>query len=60
MSDISVMISGVPERCAERINALAEAGVSRFVVECQFHGQETVTFSMQQMERFARDVGPLL
>ncbi len=38
----------------------AEAGVSYFVVEFQFHGQETVAFGMKQMERFARDMGPLL
>jgi alkanesulfonate monooxygenase len=55
-----VTISGSPERCAERIRALHEAGVAHFVLEFQFHGQETCAFGMRQMERFARDVGPLL
>ena len=55
-----VTISGTPERCAERINALAEAGVSHFLIEFQFHGLEPVSFGMEQMETFARDVAPLL
>jgi probable F420-dependent oxidoreductase len=57
---MGVTISGAPERCAERINAMAEAGVSHFVVEFQFHGLESVSFGMKQMEIFARDVAPLL
>ncbi len=55
-----VTISGTPERCAERIGALAEAGVSHFLIEFQFHGLEPVSFGMEQMETFARDVAPLL
>jgi alkanesulfonate monooxygenase len=57
---LDVTVSGVPERCAERINALAEAGVSHFLIEFQFHGLEPVSFGMEQMETFARDVAPLL
>ena len=57
---MAVTLAGTPERCAERINALTEAGVSHFVVEFQFHGLETVEFGMRQMETFAREVGPLL
>ena len=57
---LRVTISGVPERCAERINALAQAGVSHFLIEFQFHGLESVSFGMEQMETFARDVAPLL
>jgi alkanesulfonate monooxygenase len=55
-----ITIAGSPERCAERIQALAEAGVDHFVVEFQFHGLETVDFGMRQMEKFASEVGPLL
>jgi len=57
---LEVTISGAPERCAERIHALREAGVWHFVVEFQFHGLETVAFGMKQMEAFATQVGPLL
>ena len=57
---LAVTFAGTPERCAERINALAAAGVSHFVVEFQFHGLETVDFGMRQMETFVREVGPLL
>ena len=57
---LGVTISGTPERCAERLNALHEAGIAHFVVEFQFHGLETVAFGMEQMRAFARDVVPLL
>jgi alkanesulfonate monooxygenase SsuD/methylene tetrahydromethanopterin reductase-like flavin-dependent oxidoreductase (luciferase family) len=57
---LGITISGTPERCAERMNALHEAGVAHFVVEFQFHGIETVAFGMEQMKAFARDVVPLL
>lgn len=57
---LEVTISGSPERCAERIHTLSEAGVWQFVLEFQFHGLETVAFGMKQMETFAREVGPLL
>jgi len=60
MDPRTLTISGSPERCAERIHALADAGVSHFVLEFQFHGLEPVSFGMRQMERFAREVGPLL
>ncbi|MCP4470071.1 MAG: hypothetical protein GY815_05185, partial [Gammaproteobacteria bacterium] len=55
-----VTISGSPERCAQRIRSLADAGVWHFVLEFQFHGLEPVSFGMAQMEAFASDVAPLL
>ena len=57
---LGVTISGVPERCAERIHALMKAGVDPFVVEFQFHGLESVSAGMAQMETFAKEVAPLL
>jgi probable F420-dependent oxidoreductase len=57
---MGVTISGVPERCAERIHALMKAGVAHFVVEFQFHGLEPVSAGMAQMEAFAAEVAPLL
>ena len=55
-----VTITGSPEACAERIHALHAAGVWHFVVEFQFHGLETPSFAMKQMEKFAKQVAPLL
>jgi probable F420-dependent oxidoreductase len=57
---MDVTVSGSPQRCAARINSLAEAGVSHFVLEFRFRGLETVSFGMKQMERFAEEVAPLL
>ena len=57
---MGVTISGVPGQCAERLNTLAGAGISHFLVEFQFHGLEPVAFGMKQMETFAREVVPLL
>jgi len=56
----NITITGSPERCAERIQALSAAGVDHFVVEFQFHGLETVGFGMRQMEKFVAEVAPLL
>ncbi|MCP4187068.1 MAG: LLM class flavin-dependent oxidoreductase [Gammaproteobacteria bacterium] len=56
----TVTVSGSPERCAEQIKSLADAGVWHFVLEFQFHGLESVSFGMAQMEAFAKDVVPLL
>ena len=57
---LEVTISGTPERCAERLKALMEAGVWHFVLEFQFHGLESVDFGMAQMKAFANKVVPLL
>ncbi len=57
---LAVTISGSPARCADRMNALMQAGISHVVIEFQFHGLEPVSFGMKQMEKFARDVAPLL
>ena len=57
---LGITLSGTPERCAERVNALLDSGISHLVVEFQFHGLESVDFGMRQMEKFAREVAPLL
>ena len=57
---LGITLTGTPERCAERVNALLDAGISHLVVEFQFHGLESVQFGMRQMEKFAREVAPLL
>ena len=57
---LGITLTGTPERCAERVNALLDAGISHLVVEFQFHGLESVEFGMRQMEKFAREVAPLL
>ena len=56
----NVTISGSPEQCAEKIMALSDAGIDHFVVEFQFHGLESVAFGMNQLEKFATKVAPLL
>jgi alkanesulfonate monooxygenase len=55
-----VTISGSPDACAERIRALHAAGIWHFVVEFQLHGLESPRFAMKQMEKFAKEVAPLL
>ncbi|MBP80933.1 MAG: hypothetical protein CL395_03040 [Acidiferrobacteraceae bacterium] len=55
-----VTIAGSPEACAEQIRLLHAAGIWHFVVEFQFHGLETPSFAMKQMEKFAKEVAPLL
>ena len=57
---LAVTISGTPERCAERLTALHEAGIEHFLVEFQFHGLATVAAGMAQMKAFANEVVPLL
>lgn len=56
----AVTISGSPEQCASNIKRLQDAGVWHFVLEFQFHGLESVSFGMKQMEKFAMEVVPLL
>lgn len=55
-----VSITGSPQRCADKLNSLHDAGVWHFVLEFQFHGLETVDFGRRQMTKFADQVGPLL
>lgn len=55
-----VTITGSPQRCADALKRLSDAGVWHFVLEFQFHGLETVEFGMQQMRKFTERVGPIL
>ncbi len=57
---LKVTICGVPEQCAERIKELEQAGVSHFLVEFQFHGIESISSMMKQMETFVAKVLPLV
>ena len=57
---VKVTVSGSPEQCAERLRKLHQAGVWHFVLEFQFHGLETAAFGMRQMEKFVKEVVPLL
>ena len=60
LTPLDVTVVGTPERCAQQINHYFASGVSHFVLEFQFHGVKDAAFGNAQMERFARDVAPLL
>ena len=54
------VIIGEPEECAERLAALIDAGVEYVLVDTQFHGYETTAFSIEQIDRIAEAVAPLV
>jgi alkanesulfonate monooxygenase SsuD/methylene tetrahydromethanopterin reductase-like flavin-dependent oxidoreductase (luciferase family) len=53
-------VYGSPEQCAEIVSNLFEAGADYLIFETNFHGWETEEFGKEQMDRFVRDVVPLL
>ncbi|MFV0462016.1 MAG: LLM class flavin-dependent oxidoreductase [Nostocoides sp.] len=54
------LIIGSPQQCAERLSALAEAGIDYFLLDTQFHGWQTPEFSAEQLRRFVEHVVPLV
>ena len=57
---LEVAIAGSPEACDRNVRVLEDAGISHFLFDFQFNGLEPVSFMMEQMETFVREVGPLL
>lgn len=55
-----VNIAGTPERCAEQIIRLRDAGVEHFCLDLHAHGIDPITRMHEQMERWANEVVPLL
>jgi alkanesulfonate monooxygenase SsuD/methylene tetrahydromethanopterin reductase-like flavin-dependent oxidoreductase (luciferase family) len=53
-------IIGDPQAVAQRIRAYRAAGVAQFVLDFNLHGIETIAFAREQMQRFVRDVYPLV
>jgi alkanesulfonate monooxygenase SsuD/methylene tetrahydromethanopterin reductase-like flavin-dependent oxidoreductase (luciferase family) len=51
---------GTPERCAAVIRAFRDAGSEHFVLDLHRHGLDPVTRLHEQMERFVKEVLPLL
>lgn len=51
---------GTPERAAARMRELLDAGIDYFVLDFHYHGLESEEFAKEQMERFVRDVAPLV
>jgi alkanesulfonate monooxygenase SsuD/methylene tetrahydromethanopterin reductase-like flavin-dependent oxidoreductase (luciferase family) len=51
---------GTPPQCADVIRRLAEAGVDHFVLDFNRHGHDSVDVCLAGMERFAKDVLPIL
>ncbi len=52
--------AGSPERCAEVLGRYRDAGIEHFVLDFHRHGLDHVNTIHDQMERFDRDVVPLL
>ncbi|MFQ5872396.1 MAG: LLM class flavin-dependent oxidoreductase [Dehalococcoidia bacterium] len=55
-----LVICGPPERCAQLIRELQEAGVSHFLLDFNYHGLESFDFLLRQAELFVEKVVPLL
>jgi alkanesulfonate monooxygenase SsuD/methylene tetrahydromethanopterin reductase-like flavin-dependent oxidoreductase (luciferase family) len=55
-----VAIYGSPAECAERAQALLDAGVDYIIFDFQYHGLEPESFAKEHMQRFAEEVVPLL
>lgn len=55
-----VAVAGNPGQCVTKLREYQALGVTRFVLDFQNHGVDSVSSSLAQMERFARDVTPLL
>jgi alkanesulfonate monooxygenase SsuD/methylene tetrahydromethanopterin reductase-like flavin-dependent oxidoreductase (luciferase family) len=51
---------GSPARCADALREYAEVGVRHYVLDLHRHGLDPVDVVHEQMERFARDVLPLV
>jgi alkanesulfonate monooxygenase SsuD/methylene tetrahydromethanopterin reductase-like flavin-dependent oxidoreductase (luciferase family) len=54
------LVVGSAERCATIIRKFTQAGVDHFVLDFQRHGLDTISHFREQMDRFAREVVPLL
>jgi probable F420-dependent oxidoreductase len=55
-----VAIYGNPQQCAERAQALLDAGVDYIIFDFQYHGIEGEEFGKEHMRRFSNEVVPLL
>ena len=54
------MTAGSPEQCAETVRAFRDAGMEHFVLDFHRHGLDPVDIIHEQMERWAKEVVPLL
>lgn len=54
----SALIVGTPDQCAERLQALFDAGVEYLLLDTQFHGWQTEAFSADQVSRLVEGVLP--
>jgi alkanesulfonate monooxygenase SsuD/methylene tetrahydromethanopterin reductase-like flavin-dependent oxidoreductase (luciferase family) len=53
-------VYGTPEECAEQLIALYRAGVDYVALDLRFHGWETHEFAIEQLNRIAETVAPLV
>jgi alkanesulfonate monooxygenase SsuD/methylene tetrahydromethanopterin reductase-like flavin-dependent oxidoreductase (luciferase family) len=54
------LVVGSAERVASIIRKFKSAGVAHFVLDFQRHGLESITYFREQMDRFVKEVVPLL
>lgn len=52
------VIIGTRDECAERLQALFDAGADYLLLDTQFHGWQTESFSADQVSRLTEDVLP--
>ncbi len=57
---IEATMAGSPQQCADKINALHEAGVFHFVFTFQREGLDTISEARRQQDLFVEKVVPLL
>jgi alkanesulfonate monooxygenase SsuD/methylene tetrahydromethanopterin reductase-like flavin-dependent oxidoreductase (luciferase family) len=57
---LDTLAVGTPERVAEVIAALRDAGVAHFCLDLSRHGYDHIAEQDEQLERFATEVVPLL
>jgi alkanesulfonate monooxygenase SsuD/methylene tetrahydromethanopterin reductase-like flavin-dependent oxidoreductase (luciferase family) len=53
-------VYGTPDECAEQLVALYRAGVDYIALDLRFHGWETHEFAIEQLDRIAGTVAPLI
>ncbi|MFV0462018.1 MAG: LLM class flavin-dependent oxidoreductase [Nostocoides sp.] len=53
-------IVGTAQQCAEKLQDLLDAGVDYLLLDTQFHGWQSVSYSIEQIRRLHRDVAPLV
>ncbi len=59
-SPMTSIVYGEPEQCAEQIVKFVRSGVDYFLLDTQFHGWESESYSREQIDRLVQTVAPLI